>query len=61
MGVLHSFSIKNIFNDKIDWRFFIFMWRSEVWEIIAKYVWVKCLSLLTIVSKIKSSSLLLKL
>ena len=30
MGVLRSFSIKNIFYDKMDLRFFILMWRIQL-------------------------------
>ena len=29
MGVLHSFSIENIFYDKMNLRLFIFMWRNN--------------------------------
>ena len=38
MGVLHSFSIKNIFYDKMDLRLF-FMWRSAVW-LLHDQLWV---------------------
>ena len=35
-GYLNLFSIKNVFYDKMDFRFFIFVWRPASWKILEK-------------------------